>query len=126
MASENNQLNKVLAENGLLSPEERSRYARYDKLNRGCSKENPIVISETENYIRLEYEVLEILLQQRLGFRYLDYELKEQHLLGDGEKSFDLLIIDVIGLDDEIGELQVIEEHYWFDITAGFNALSQY
>lgn len=123
MASENTQLNKVLAENGLLTPEERFRYARYDKSNRGCSKENPIVISETENYIRLEYDVLEILLQQRLGFRYVDYSLKEQHLLGEGEKSFDLLIVDVIGLDDEIGELQAIEEHYWFDITAGFNAI---
>ena len=123
MASENTQLNKVLAENGLLSPKERFRYARYDKSNRGCSKENPIVISETEDYIHLEYEVLELLMQQHIGLRYVDYSLKEQHLLGEGEKSFDLLIVDVIGLDDEIGELQVIEEHYWFDITAGFNAI---
>ena len=124
MAKENTQLNMVLAENGLLTPAERSCYACYNKSNRGCSKENPIVISETKDYIRLEYEVLGLLMQQHIGLRYVDYSLKEQHLLGEGEKSFDLLIVDVIRLDDEIGDLQVIEEHYWFDITAGFNALS--
>ena len=120
----------VLEENGILAAEGRSRYRSYDRSNRGCSEENPIVISVTEDYVDLEYQVLEHLL--RSPFRFVDYELEKQSLVGRGDRRLDVLAVRVythpIISMDRNGDIVQPEreflgtEEYWFDITAGFDA----
>lgn len=126
-------LHAVMKENGLLTLDGRSRYERYDRANRGCSQENPIVISATEGYVHLEYLVLERLLHPA-PFRFVDFEVAEQMLVGSGGRHLDCLKVDVythplisIGEDGEPfrPEREFLgTEEYWFDITAGFDAIA--
>ena len=123
-------LHAVLEKNGILTVEERRPYRRYDRSNRGCSEENPILISETEDYVDLEYQVLEHLL--RSPYRFVDYELEKQSLLSRDTRWLDVLTLRVythpIISMDRNGDIVRPEreflgtEEYWFDITAGFDA----
>ena len=124
----------VMKENGLLTLEERRRYERYDRANPGCSMENPVVISLTEDYVDIEYKVLERLLRP-VPFRFVDYEFVRQALVGSGRRHLDRLTVDVYTHpllsfgDDGVPFLPEREflgtEEYWFDITAGFDALAE-
>lgn len=125
-------LHAVLEDNGILTVEERMPYERYDRSNRGCSEENPILISETEDYVDLEYQVLEHLL--RSPYRFVDYELEKQSLVSRGTRWLDVLTLRVythpIIFMDRNGDIVRPEreflgtEEYWFDITAGFEAIA--
>jgi len=48
----------VMKSNGILTPEDRKKYHKYDTDNLGCRIEKPILIEETEDYVNLEYEIL--------------------------------------------------------------------
>ena len=126
-------LRAVMESNGILATEQRARYARYDTANPGCSRENPIVIAETEDYVDLEYEVLEQLLRP-VPFRFVDWRVVRQRLIGDGERKLDEMTVEVsthpiarfVDGDIIIPESEPLgTETYWFDITAGFNAISE-
>ena len=122
----------VLNENGILAVEARGCYEHYDRSNRGCSEDDPIVIGEIEGYVDLEYQVLEHLL--RGPHRFVDYELEKQSLVGRGTRRLDVLTVKVythpIISMDGYGNITRPEreflgtEEYWFDITAGFNAIA--
>ena len=111
---------------------ERSKYATYNPKNPGCSQSNPIVISETEGYVHLEYEILDALLRP-IPFRNAEYKFVGQRLEIQGDRKLDVLTVNVYHRPvvdvDEDGNLvrsepilQSVEE-YWFDITAGYDAL---
>ena len=126
-------LRAVMESNGILATEQRARYARYDAANPGCSKENPIVIAETEDYVDLEYEVLKQLLRP-VPFRFVDWRVVRQRLIGDGGRKLDEMTVEVsthpiarfVDGDIIIPESEPLgTETYWFDITAGFNAISE-
>jgi hypothetical protein len=59
----------------------------------------------------LEYEILDELIAAYP--RFSSYERIMQQLIGDNERSIDILTVDVDGH----------EEKYYFDITAGLKAL---
>ena len=123
----------VMKENGLLTLDGRERYGRYDRSNPGCSEENPIVISQAEDYLGLEYRVLERLLRP-VPFRFVDYELEKQCLLHRGERHLDVLTVEVYthpllqfgddGMPFRPEREFLGTEEYWFDITAGFDAIA--
>ena len=121
----------VMKENGLLTLDGRERYGRYDRSNPGCSEENPIVISQAADYVDLEYKVLERLLRP-VPFRFVDYEVEKQMLVGSGGLHLDCLTVRVYthpllqsgddGMPFRPEREFLGTEEYWFDITAGFDA----
>ena len=127
-------LYSVMMANGILSLEDRKRYHQYTPDNLGCSMENPIIIEETEDYVHLEYEILEYLIRP-VPYRFPDYELEKQRLICHDGKYLDALTVKVYThplLDmDENGNFHRSEpvflgtEEYWFDITAGYNAIGE-
>ena len=131
---------RVLRENGILKTGDRARYREYDPSNPGCSPENPIVIRETEDYVHLEYRILRYIVCPE-PFRIAEYEILSQALVCEGERHMDILTLRVHSYpapftsedyDDVLDGVYtqkrecsaVTEEKYWFDITAGFQALS--
>ena len=99
---------EILVENGMLNG---SNIVRGE---RGKSENNPIVISDVEDYADLEYALLFFLAKGK------QYKCKMQYLMEvDNDKHLDVLIIS--SWDDPEGK--VTEEKFYFDITAGFNAL---
>ena len=127
-------LHTVMKSNGILTPEDRKKYHKYDTDNLGCRIEKPILIEETEDYVNLEYEILEYLLRP-VPYRFVDYELEKQRLICHNGKYLDALTVKVYThplLDmDENGNFHRSEpiflgtEEYWFDITAGYEAMSE-
>ena len=123
----------VMKENGLLTLDWRERYGWYDRSNPGCSEENPIVISLAEDYVDLEYKVLVRLLRP-VPFRFVDYQVEKQRLLHRGERYLDVLTVRVYthpllqsgddGMPFRPEREFLGTEEYWFDITAGFDAIA--
>ena len=74
-------LYSVMTANGILTLEDRKGYHQYTPDNLGCCMENSILIEETEDYVGLEYEILEYLLRS-VPYRFVDYELEKQRLIG--------------------------------------------
>ena len=115
---------KVLSENDLLTPEGLASYGEFRVENRGSSMENPLVISETDDYVHLEYELLDYLLQGPA--RFVTYRVLMQSLYEKDGRSYDALKVEVTDLDKLLdGEECSSEETWWFDITAGFEAMSK-
>ena len=122
----------VMKANGILTPEDRMGYMAYDPSNPGCSIDKPILIAEAEDYVRLEYELLEYLLRP-VPFRFVDYELEKQRLICHEGKYLDALTVRTYAHPllemDENGDFRRPEptflgtEEYWFDITAGYEAM---
>lgn len=98
---------EILVENGMLNGSTVTRNGR------GSSEKNPIVISDVDDYAELEYALLFFLVK---GKRY---DCKMQYLKEVDGKQLDVLIIS--SWDDPKGK--ETEEKFYFDITAGFNAL---
>lgn len=116
----------------ILALKERAKYASYNPDNPGCSQNNPIVINETEGYVHLEYEILDALLRP-IPFRNAEYVIVKQRLVSQGDRKLDAFTVNTYhspAVDVDVdgclvrGEpvLQSVEE-YWFDITAGYDAL---
>ena len=110
----------ILAFNGIKVGENLPSYATYDKSRKGCNKEDPIVIPLKENYVRFEYDILDILLNQRKELAY--YDRTKQELFYIGDKALDCLTVNVIWIDRENEKILHSEEKYWFDITEGIHA----
>ena len=131
---EGSPLHTVMKANGILTPEDRKLYHQYAPDNLGCGLDKPILIEETEDYVRLEYEILEYLLRP-VPYRFVDYELEKQLLICHNGKYLDARTVKVYThplLDmDENGNFHHSEpiflgtEEYWFDITAGYEAMSE-
>ena len=126
-------LRAVMEANGILTFEQRARYESYDTANPGCSPENPIVIDQTDDYVHLEYELLEQILRQS-PYRFVDYEVVKQCFRMHGERALDVLTVNVythpiMRMNDD-GNFIMPEreflgtEDYWFDVTAGYTSLS--
>ena len=79
------------------------------------SRENPIVIEETEGYVRQEYKLLDSLLNPG-PFRFVDYKLKCQRLVHDGCRVMDVLTVEKFSVFEQ--ELLGTEE-FRFDIRQG-------
>lgn len=133
LPAEGTPLRAVMESNGILTTEQRARYERYDAANPGCSLDHPIVITETENYVGLEYDVLELILRP-VPYRFVDWRVVEQRLLHVGDRSIDELKVDVSThpiAEWNDGDVILPEpeplgtETYWFDVTAGFRALDE-
>ena len=76
--------------------------------------EHPIVITETEGYVHLEYVIAEVLFR----LKGLQGMMISQHFTSVGDKKLDRLSFEVkSALDKKPREIDV-----YFDITAGFNA----
>lgn len=82
----------------------------------GKDKEHPIVITETDGYVHLEYVISDILFQ----LKNLESKMIAQHLISVGDKKLDRLCFEVKSAQDKKPK----EMEVYFDITAGCNALS--
>lgn len=113
---------KVLSENGLLDADVLMTYAEFRAESPGGSKGSPIVISETEDYVPLEYDFLDFILQGPV--RFVNYRLLRQSLYNTDGRYYDAITVEVTDLDKLLsGKDCTSEETWWFDITAGFTAL---
>ena len=83
-------------------------------LHIGNDKEHPIVITETDGYVHLEYVITDILFQ----LKNLDSKMISQHCLSVGDKILDHLCFEVESAQDK----KPREMGVYFDITAGYNA----
>ncbi|MBR1434532.1 MAG: hypothetical protein IJ584_05430 [Bacteroidales bacterium] len=99
----------IIKENGMLKEK------TIERNGCGSSPENPIVIPDVDNYVRLEYAILFHLLRGK------NYERKIQMLMEreDGHHLDMLTVAYSISPDGE----QVTEDFY-FDISNGYNSLS--
>ena len=98
---------RVIYRNKLLQVDETT-------MARGKSMDNPIVIDFTEDYVELEYMVIEYLLHGK------QHSLVEQRLRHENDRHLDMLQFDIT---DEGGSVRRVD--IWFDITAGFEALKK-
>ena len=125
-------LRRVMEANGILASEQRSVYASYDESHLGCNIERPIIIDEIEEYVQIEYELLEYILRP-FPYRFVDYELyKQKTIIHDG-RVLDVLTVKVyshpLALFEKKREMKeqskkyLGQEEYWFDITEGYRYL---
>lgn len=84
-------------------------------LHIGNDEEHPIVITETDGYVHLEYVITEILFQ----LKNLESKMVSQHCLSMGDKKLDLLCFEVKSAPGKKPK----EMDVYFDITAGYNAV---
>ena len=82
--------------------------------NIGNDEEHPIVITETDGYVHLEYVITDILFQ----LKNLESQLTSQYCISVGEKTLDQLSFEVKSAQDKKPK----EMDVYFDITAGYNA----
>ena len=86
------------------------------KLHIGNEEEHPIVITETDGYVHLEYVITDILFQ----LKNLEAKMTAQQCISVGDKKLDRLCFEVKSAQDKKPK----EMEVYFDITAGCNALS--
>ena len=86
------------------------------KLHIGNEEEHPIVITETDGYVHLEYVITDILFQ----LKNLESKMISQHCISVGDRTLDRLCFEVKSEQDEKPK----EMDVYFDITAGYDALS--
>lgn len=90
-------LEKALVENNLDDSLKNECYMHYDSSNKGCNMENPFVLSELENYVRLEYLMMKYLYEAD-PFRPVCRKLHMQSYVNDGGRMYDCLRWQVIDL----------------------------
>ena len=88
-------------------------YSEEGALHVGNDEEHPIVITETDGYVHLEYVITDILFQ----LKNLESKLVSQHCLSVGDKKLDRLCFEVKSAQDK----KPREMDLYFDITAGYN-----
>ena len=86
------------------------------KLHIGNEEEHPIVITETDGYVHLEYVITDILFQ----LKNLEAKMTSQQCLSVGDKKLDRLCFEVKSAQDK----KPREMDLYFDITAGYGAVS--
>lgn len=84
------------------------------KLHIGNEEEHPIVITETDGYVHLEYVITDILFQ----LKNLEAKMTAQQCISVGDKKLDRLCFEVKSVQDT----KPREMDVYFDITAGYNA----
>ncbi len=89
-------------------------YSEDGEFHIGNDMEHPIVITETDGYVHLEYVITDILFQ----LKNLESKLVSQHCLSVGDKKLDRLCFEVKSVQDT----KPREMDVYFDITAGYNA----
>ncbi len=82
----------------------------------GNDEEHPIVITEPDGYIHLEYVITDILFQ----LKKLNSKMISQYCISVGEKKLDRLCFEVTSVQDK----KPREIDVYFDITTGYNDLS--
>ena len=91
----------------------------YEDISRtGKSMKFPFRIRETDGYVQYEYDVLDF---ESFGNGYLDWKIRKQELVFQSNAAIDVMTIDLIGPGGKI-----TTEKRYFDITAGYKALSRY
>ncbi len=90
-------------------------YSEDGALHIGNDKEHPIVITETEGYVHLEYVITDILFQ----LKNLESKMISQQCLSVGDKKLDRLCFEVKSAQDK----KPMEMNVYFDVTAGYNAV---
>ena len=111
--------------------EESARYARYNPANQGCSEQNPVVIDRKVDYYEDEEVALEVLLRP-IPYRYVDYEVVDQHIERRGDRYIDHVTVRVsthpLLTEDPDGEFYLPArkvlgtEEYWFDLPGWVSA----
>ena len=91
-------------------------YSEDGALHIGNDEEHPIVITETDGYVHLEYVITAILFQ----LKNLESKMLSQHCFSVGDKKLDRLCFEVKSAQDK----KPRELDVYFDITTGYNALS--
>lgn len=84
------------------------------KLHIGNEEEHPIVITETDGYVHLEYVITDILFQ----LKNLEAKMTTQQCLSVGDKKLDRLCFEVKSAQDKKPRKMDV----YFDITAGYDA----
>lgn len=95
-------------------------YNEYSSTNKGCSKDDPFVIKEEDDYISIEKQIIDYLFTEA-PFRLVSYKFLRQSLSTNCGRKLDRLTYEVT---DPIEDKTHLEE-YWFDITAGYNKASR-
>ena len=90
-------------------------YTEAGSLHIGNDKEHPIVITETDGYVHLEYVITDILFQ----LKNLESKMTTQQCISVGDKKLDRLCFEVKSVQDT----KPREMDVYFDITAGCNAV---
>ena len=90
-------------------------YSEEGALYIGNDMEHPIVITETDGYVHLEYVITDILFQ----LKKLEAKMTAQQCISVGDKKIDRLCFEVKSAQDKKPRKMDV----YFDITAGYNAL---
>ena len=90
-------------------------YSEDGSLRIGKDKEHPIVITETEGYVHLEFVITDILFK----LKNLESKMISQQCISAGNKKLDHLRFNVKSAQDK----KPREMDVYFDITAGYEAI---
>ena len=114
--------------------EESARYARYNPANQGCNAQNPVVIDRKVDYYEDEEAFLDALLRP-IPYRYVDYEVVDQHIESRRDRYLDHVTVRVsthpLLSEDPDGEIYLPArkvlgtEDYWFEFPGNYSAFRQ-
>lgn len=90
-------------------------FTKDDGLQIGNDEEHPIVITETEGYVHIEYVIADVLFR----LKRLQAKMISQHFTSVGDKKLDRLSFEVKSVQDK----KPRELDLYFDITAGYDAI---
>lgn len=113
-------LERIFKDNGIDSIDAMEAFETIEAFPHGLSKEDPFIINEVENYVHLERSMMEILLDN------VDMERKiwRQRFFMENNRTIDCLTFKMWPyFDDEPETSDENMKNFYFDVTAGFNAI---
>ena len=112
---------RIFDGNGLLDLMEVGVTYPYEPSKKGCNKDKPFVINETDNYVHLERSMMDVIYQ----YSEKENSIVQQKLMNVNGRKIDCLTFKVwpVGTEEPPTVTATNTEKYYFDITAGYNAL---
>lgn len=112
---------RIFDGNGLLNLMEVGTTYPYKPSKKGCNKDNPFVINETDNYVHLERSIMDVIYQ----YSEKENSFIQQKLMNVNGRKIDCLTFKVwpVGTDEPTTVTATNTEKYFFDITDGYNDL---
>ena len=113
-------LERIFKDNGIDSIDAMEAFETIEAFPHGLSEDNPFVIKEEENYVHLEWSMIEIL---------LDRVDMERRFCKQGVRTVNGRTIDCLtfktwpSFDDEPETSDENMKNFYFDVTAGYNAM---
>jgi hypothetical protein len=95
----------------------KTRFPKIQVSSGNCTEDDPLIITATKDYVKMEYAIAEALLRSD----ELEFKLASQGLIGRGKRKIDVLTYYTKPEGSEDWDEE--KSSFYFDITKGFSRL---